>query len=286
MGLTSFLSAMVAADRLFHFYCALWARHFASQRPEDSLPHTPLPPDAASCSEAEAAKFPTVVVQLPMFNEREVCRHIIDACCRLEWPKSRLLVQASALSTRNARFFFFNTFFARPSAQQRSDRPLSYPPSQVLDDSTDTETRARVAEAVQEWAEQGVRVEQRLRSTRQGYKAGAMMDAEPFIRDYDFVAIFDADFSPEPDFLLQTVPYLVDNPRVAMVQARWTFANAGETMLTRVQGAAGLFSSAFSPPRCLLACCATRDGLTAPFPPPPPAEVGLNYHVKCEQVAR
>jgi GT2 family glycosyltransferase len=64
------------------------------------------------------------------------------------------------------------------------------------------------------------------------------------------VAVFDADFHPESDFLLRTIPYLRDNPAVGFVQARWTFANASESLLTRVQ------------------------------------EISLNYHTKCEQYAR
>ena len=64
------------------------------------------------------------------------------------------------------------------------------------------------------------------------------------------MAVFDADFHPESDFLLRTIPYLRDNPAVGFVQARWTFANASESLLTRVQ------------------------------------EISLNYHTKCEQYAR
>ena len=52
---------------------------------------------------------------------------------------------------------------------------------------------------------------------------------------YEYIAVFDADFSPDPDFLLKTVPFLVANPHVGFVQARWTFTNATENVLTRVQ---------------------------------------------------
>jgi beta-mannan synthase len=66
---------------------------------------------------------------------------------------------------------------------------------------------------------------------------------------FSYVAVFDADFKPEPDFLLRTVPYLEGNPRVGYVQARWVFTNPEESYLTKAQ------------------------------------EVSLNYHMRCEQVA-
>lgn len=53
--------------------------------------------------------------------------------------------------------------------------------------------------------------------------------------DCDFVAIFDADFKPEPDFLLRTVPYLIGNAEIGYVQTRWTFTNPEESYLTKVR---------------------------------------------------
>lgn len=103
---------------------------------------------------------------------------------------------------------------------------------QILDDSTDDIARERIQDAVNSWREQGCNVTYRWRSNRQGYKAGAMAEAMDDIAEYDHIAIFDADFHPEPDFLLRTVPYLRDNPEVGFVQARWTYANGGESLLT------------------------------------------------------
>lgn len=153
-----------------------------------------------------------VAVQLPMFNERAVCQAIIDCCCELEWPSSRLLVQ-------------------------------------VLDDSTDKVTRELVDEKVTEWRERGVQIECRRRTNRQGYKAGAMKEGMEVLatQGYQYVAVFDADFKPESDFLLKTVPYLEGNPKVGYVQTRWVFTNPDESYLTKAQ------------------------------------EVSLNYHMKCEQ---
>eukprot|EP00850_Spirogloea_muscicola_P016375 SM000132S26890 [mRNA] locus=s132:212711:215874:- [translate_table: standard] len=207
VGLTSFLSSLVAADRLFHFYLALYW-HLSRRKPEAAFKCTPLPDPARSGDD-----YPTVVVQIPMFNEKEVCEQVIDAACELHWQRECLMVQ-------------------------------------VLDDSTCPVTRSRIASRVLKWQAQGVNIVNKWRPNRKGFKAGAMLEAAPLITNYEFTAIFDADFKPERDFLHKTVPYLKDNPRVAFVQTRWTFANANESMLTRVQ------------------------------------EISLNYHLKCEQYSR
>ena len=94
--------------------------------------------------------YPRVVVQLPMFNELEVCRQVIEAACELEWPRERLMVQ-------------------------------------ILDDSTDEIARERIQDAVNSWREQGLNVTYRWRSNRQGYKAGAMAEAMEDIAEYDHI---------------------------------------------------------------------------------------------------
>ncbi|KAK1382709.1 Glucomannan 4-beta-mannosyltransferase 2 [Heracleum sosnowskyi] len=72
---------------------------------------------------------------------------------------------------------------------------------------------------------------------RKGYKSGALKDGltHQDMKDCEYVAIFDADFQPDPDFLLRSIPYLVHNPEIALVQARWVFVNADECLLTRMQ---------------------------------------------------
>lgn len=220
VGLTSPLLAFVAADRLFHVYIALYHKYVAKQAPEDKYRFVPLPSAGYASSPARADdfvgtdQFPRVVVQLPMFNERECCQAIIDAACELDWPRDKLFVQ-------------------------------------VLDDSTCDVTRARIADRVADWSEQGMNIELRWRSNRSGYKAGALAEGLKALDGaWEFAAIFDADFSPEPHFLLQTVPYLHHNPELAFVQARWTYANERESLLTRTQ------------------------------------VLSLNYHIKCEQFSR
>lgn len=77
----------------------------------------------------------------------------------------------------------------------------------------------------QKWVSKGVNVRYETRSNRNGYKAGALRDGlkKHYAKDCDFVAIFDADFQPEADFLWRTIPFLLSNRDLALVQARWRF---------------------------------------------------------------
>ncbi|PHT61147.1 putative mannan synthase 11, partial [Capsicum annuum] len=87
------------------------------------------------------------------------------------------------------------------------------------------------------WAGKGVNIKYEIRDNRKGYKAGALKEGmkHNYVKMCDFVAIFDADFQPESDFLLRTVPFLVHNPEIGLVQARWKFVNSDECLLTRMQ---------------------------------------------------
>lgn len=75
------------------------------------------------------------------------------------------------------------------------------------------------------WARKGINITYQIRDDRRGYKAGALKAGmkHAYVRECEYVAIFDADFQPDPDFLKRTVPYLVHNPEIALVQARWRF---------------------------------------------------------------
>ncbi len=140
-------------------------------------------------------RLPMVTVQLPIFNERFVAERLVDAAARLDWPADRLEIQ-------------------------------------VLDDSTD-DTSDIVALSVSRWRERGVLVSHVRRPHRKGFKAGALAEGLKAARG-EYVAVFDADFTPAPDFLRQTVPHFAD-PGVGMVQARWGFRNAEHSWLTGVQ---------------------------------------------------
>jgi cellulose synthase/poly-beta-1,6-N-acetylglucosamine synthase-like glycosyltransferase len=144
---------------------------------------------------AQFQELPVVTIQLPLFNEMYVVDRLIDAVCEIEYPRERLEIQ-------------------------------------VLDDSTD-ETRAIAELAVRRHAAQGVDIKYLHREDRTGYKAGAL-EAGLQVARGQFVAIFDADFLPRPDFLMRTVHYFTD-AGVAMVQARWGHINQDYSLLTKIQ---------------------------------------------------
>ncbi|KAK4353631.1 hypothetical protein RND71_025825 [Anisodus tanguticus] len=87
------------------------------------------------------------------------------------------------------------------------------------------EREAMVEQECKRWAGKGVNIKYEIRDDRKGYKAGALKEGvkHNYVKMCDFVAIFDADFQPEFDFLLRTVPFLVHNPEIGLVQARWKF---------------------------------------------------------------
>jgi len=145
---------------------------------------------------AEPRSWPLVTVQLPLYDELYVVRRLVDAVARLDYPRHLLQVQ-------------------------------------VLDDSSD-ETTGIARAAVAHYRAQGLNVELIHRRERQGFKAGALAHGLKQARG-EFVAIFDADFCPRPDFLKRTVPYLVADDGLAFVQARWGYVNPGYSALTRAQ---------------------------------------------------
>jgi cellulose synthase/poly-beta-1,6-N-acetylglucosamine synthase-like glycosyltransferase len=140
--------------------------------------------------------LPHVTIQLPIYNEATVAARLLGHVAAIEWPRSRLEIQ-------------------------------------VLDDSTD-ETRALVRREVESLREQGHDMVYIHRVDRSGYKAGALDHGLKVARG-ELVAIFDADFLPQPDFLRKVVPHFVADPRVGMVQARWGHINRDHSMLTRTQ---------------------------------------------------
>ena len=143
--------------------------------------------------------LPVVTVQLPLRNERWVAREAMRALAALDWPRDRLEIQ-------------------------------------VLDDSDD-ETCALVDEEAQRLRAMGVDLVVRRRDQPTGYKAGALAEGCQAARGA-FFAVFDADFQPSPDFLRRTVPYLLADRALGMVQARWSYFNAAHSWVTRVQALA------------------------------------------------
>jgi len=139
--------------------------------------------------------YPNVTVQIPLYNEKFVVSRIIDSAIELDYPRDKLQIQ-------------------------------------VIDDSTD-ESIDIVAERVSYYKSLGFDIDHVRRNNRKGYKAGALADAMDNVKG-QFIAIFDADFIPETDFLLNTIPFF-ENSNVGLVQSRWSYLNTKTNMLTRLQ---------------------------------------------------
>jgi len=143
--------------------------------------------------------LPVVTIQLPLFNELHVAERLVEAVCLLDYPKSKLEIQ-------------------------------------LLDDSTD-QTRQLMARMTRRKRRSGYRIDHLHRENREGFKAGALK-AGMKRASGEYVAIFDADFLPEPDFLYRTLPHLLADPTLGMVQARWEHINERYSLLTRMQAMA------------------------------------------------
>jgi len=141
------------------------------------------------------SELPRVTVQLPIFNEQYVVDRLLDAVCKLDYPSEKLDIQ-------------------------------------LLDDSTD-ETIEVARALVERYAALGHPVYYLHRDNRAGFKAGALAEGLKTARG-EFVAIFDADFVPPPDFLLKCIHHFTD-PKIGMVQTRWTHINRTYSLLTEVE---------------------------------------------------
>jgi cellulose synthase/poly-beta-1,6-N-acetylglucosamine synthase-like glycosyltransferase len=139
--------------------------------------------------------LPHVTIQLPIFNEKYVAARLIDNITSFDYPKDKLTIL-------------------------------------VLDDSTD-ETLEISRTKVQEFQNKGFDITLLHRTDRSGYKAGALKTSMPYVKS-EFVAIFDADFLPEKDFLKKTIPHFTDK-KIGVVQTRWEHINQNHSLLTEMQ---------------------------------------------------
>ncbi|XP_074582423.1 glucomannan 4-beta-mannosyltransferase 1-like [Curcuma longa] len=189
------MSVILVVEKLSMALVALYVKVFR-RTPEKVYKWEEIPQDP----ELGSLPYPMVLVQIPMFNEREVYQISIGAVCTLAWPNDKLIIQ-------------------------------------VLDDSTDITIRELVQEECGKWHRKGRNIHYISRDNRNGYKAGALKEAMEFdyVKECDYVAIFDADHEPPTDFLLRSVPFLMHNPDIALAQARWKFVNANECIMTRIQ---------------------------------------------------
>ena len=141
--------------------------------------------------------LPNVLVQLPVRNEGALALRVAAAACRLNWPRGKLEIQ-------------------------------------VLDDGN-AENHEDLKRAVMALAREGVNLSVLRRGERTGFKAGNLAFGLAH-SEAPFVAVFDADFEPAPDFLHRTVPALIADSGLCFVQTRWGHANREKNWLTRAQG--------------------------------------------------
>jgi cellulose synthase/poly-beta-1,6-N-acetylglucosamine synthase-like glycosyltransferase len=140
-------------------------------------------------------QLPRVTIQLPLYNERYVLERLIDETVKIEYPRELLQIQ-------------------------------------VLDDSTD-DTHAFAEALCERYKAIGHPIEYLHRTNRHGFKAGALQEGLKSATG-EFVAVFDADFIPPPDFLLRTIHHFAD-PQIGVVQTRWSYLNRDFNFLTEVE---------------------------------------------------
>lgn len=141
------------------------------------------------------SNIPVVTVQLPIFNELYVTNRLIDAVAQINYPTEKLEIQ-------------------------------------ILDDSTD-ETTDLIAKKVTKWKSKGIDIIHFRRKDRSGYKAGALAEGLATCKG-EFIAIFDADFIPDKNFLIHTIPYF-KNEKIGAVQTKWEHLNKDYSLLTKLQ---------------------------------------------------
>ena len=141
-----------------------------------------------------SGKYPTVLIQLPIFNEQYVVERLLRNVAKMDYPQDKLSIQ-------------------------------------LLDDSND-ETCAIADRVIAELRKAGHNITHVQRPNRVGFKAGAL-EYGMGLDKAEFIAIFDADFLPRPDFVKQVLAYFAD-PKVGMVQTRWEHLNADYSVLTRM----------------------------------------------------
>ena len=144
---------------------------------------------------SKSEEVPFVTIQLPVFNEMYVMERLLENIVKLKYPKEKLEIQ-------------------------------------VLDDSTDESVKT-TAHQIKKLQEQGIDIHHICRTNRQGFKAGALKEGLKTTKG-EIIAIFDADFLPEEDWLLKTVPYFKDE-KIGVVQTRWGHINRNYSTLTKIQ---------------------------------------------------
>ncbi|MER3408438.1 MAG: glycosyl transferase, partial [Nitrososphaera sp.] len=150
---------------------------------------------SSSSSASAGARLPHVTIQLPLYNEKYVARRLIDAVCKIDYPKSLLQIQ-------------------------------------VLDDSDD-DTVDLISSIVNEYRLKGFDIVQLHRTDRSGYKAGALKEGMKSATG-EYIAIFDADFIPPSNFIRHLLRYF-DDPKMGFVQCKWGHINENYSTMTQAE---------------------------------------------------
>ena len=140
-------------------------------------------------------EIPVVTIQLPVYNEMYVIQRLLDNIAKIKYPREKLEIQ-------------------------------------VLDDSTD-ESLKTTALKIKELQATGLDINHITRSNRSGFKAGALKQGLEIAKG-EYIAIFDADFLPQHNWLYKTIPYFKDL-EIGVVQTRWGHINKNYSLLTKVQ---------------------------------------------------
>jgi len=138
---------------------------------------------------------PTVTIQLPIYNEKYVAARLVNAVCDMDYPKDKMKIM-------------------------------------ILDDSDD-DTYDLLKDLVNDYQKDGFNIEHVRRNTRDGYKAGALKHAMK-TTDTEFVAIFDADFIPQKEFLKKAIPYFAKS-NIGLIQCKWGHVNENYSAITQAQ---------------------------------------------------
>jgi len=155
-------------------------------------------PSKITKSTPKLIHFPKVCIQLPIFNEGEIVERLLKNIAQIDYPTEALEIQ-------------------------------------VLDDSTDDslETNKNLVLQLQE---EGIPIQHIHRKNRADFKAGALKNGLA-LTEAEFIAVFDADFLPQSDWLYKTLPHF-ENPEIGVVQTRWGHLNKNYSLITQVQALA------------------------------------------------
>ncbi|RVW54477.1 Glucomannan 4-beta-mannosyltransferase 2 [Vitis vinifera] len=206
------MSLMLFVERLYMGIVIILVKIFW-KKPDKRYKWEPLREDLESGN----SNFPHVVVQIPMYNEKEVYKLSIGAACGLSWPADRLVIQVLDDST--------DPTIKCQSFNENVDYFMGHLTSQPGGDGMPEMGGQRHQHKVPNQREQSG-----VQSRSSERRPEAELRQALRVRGH-----FDADFQPEPDYLKRAIPFLVYNSDIALVQGRWRFVNADECLMTRMQ---------------------------------------------------